>query len=77
VEHWNEEAGSSWMQRLAAHFPHLVWLNPEPESRWEATASIRLTRELVGGRMFPLTLAGLNQATVALRRRGRVGERAL
>jgi uncharacterized protein len=74
VEHWNEEAGSLWMQRLAAHFPHLVWLNPEPESRWDSTSSIRLTRELVGGRMFPLTLAGLNQAIAALRRRGGVGE---
>jgi hypothetical protein len=58
------------MQRLAAHFPHLVWLNPEPESRWDSTSSIRLTRELVSGRMFPLTLAGLNQAIAALRRRG-------
>jgi uncharacterized protein len=70
IEHWNEEAGSVWMQRLAAHFPHLVWLNPEPESRWASTASVRLIRELVGGRMFPLTLAGLSQAIAALRRRG-------
>lgn len=70
IEHWNEEAGSVWMQRLAAHFPHLAWLNPEPESRWESTASVRLTRELVDGRMFPLTLAGLSQAIAALRRRG-------
>jgi uncharacterized protein with von Willebrand factor type A (vWA) domain len=61
------------MQRLTAHFPHLVWLNPEPEPRWERTSSIGLTRELVAGRMFPLTLAGLNQAIAALRRRGGVG----
>jgi uncharacterized protein with von Willebrand factor type A (vWA) domain len=74
VEHWNEEAGDLWMRRLTAHFPHLVWLNPEPESRWESTASVRLIRELVGGRMFPLTLAGLNQATAALRRRGGAAE---
>jgi uncharacterized protein len=74
VEHWNEEAGVLWMQRLTAHFPHLVWLNPEPESRWEFTTSVRLIKELVGERMFPLTLDGLNQATAALRRRG--GERA-
>ncbi|MFM7119333.1 MAG: vWA domain-containing protein, partial [Gammaproteobacteria bacterium] len=44
VEHWNEEAGSTWMQRLAAHFPYLVWLNPEPEERWDWTPSIRLTQ---------------------------------
>ena len=69
VEHWNEEAGSAWMQRVAAHFPYLVWLNPEPEERWDWTQSIRLTRELVGGRMFPLTIDGLDRATAALRRK--------
>ena len=69
VEHWNEEAGSAWMQRIAAHFPYLVWLNPEPEERWDWTPSIRLTQELVGGRMFPLTLDGLDRATAALRRK--------
>ncbi len=69
VEHWNEEAGSAWMQRVVAHFPYLVWLNPEPEERWDWTPSIRLTQELVGGRMFPLTLDGLDRATAALRRK--------
>ena len=69
VEHFNEEAGSVWMQRMTAHFPHLVWLNPEPAERWDWTPSIRLTQELVGGRMFPLTLGGLDQAMDALRRK--------
>jgi uncharacterized protein with von Willebrand factor type A (vWA) domain len=69
VEHWNEEAGSVWMQRVAAHFPYLVWLNPEPEERWDWTPSIRLTQDLVAGRMFPLTLDGLDRATAALRRK--------
>jgi uncharacterized protein with von Willebrand factor type A (vWA) domain len=69
VEHWNEEAGSAWMQRIAAHFPYLVWLNPEPEERWDWTPSTRLTQKLVGGRMFPLTLDGLDRATAALRRK--------
>ncbi len=67
VEHWNAEAGATWMQRLAAHFPRLVWLNPEPEDRWEWAPSVRLTRELVGNRMFPLTLNGLDRAIAALR----------
>jgi uncharacterized protein with von Willebrand factor type A (vWA) domain len=67
VEHWNPEAGAVWMQRIAAHFPRLVWLNPEPEDRWSYTPSIRIAQELVGGRMFPLTLAGLDRAIRALR----------
>jgi len=68
VEHWNAEAGAVWMRRLCAAFPRLVWLNPEPPARWEYSPSVRLTRELVGGRMFPLTLAGLDHAISELRR---------
>lgn len=66
IEHWNEEAGAVWMQRLTHTWPHHVWLNPEPESRWEHTASVQLTRELLEDRMFPLTLGGLDQAIKAL-----------
>lgn len=69
VEHWNEEAGKVWMQRIAAHFPRLVWLNPEPEDRWQWTPSIAITRKLVGDRMYPLTLDGLDRAMRELRHR--------
>nr|WP_241696148.1 VWA domain-containing protein [Solimonas terrae] len=63
VEHWNEEAGAVWFKRLQAQFPHLVWLNPEAEDRWDYTPSIQVTNELLGvGRMFPMTLSGLEQA---------------
>jgi len=70
VEHWNAEAGATWLHRLTAHFRHFVWLNPEPEKRWAYTPSTVITRELVEGRMYPLTLAGLDRATAELRRRG-------
>ncbi|HEX7011360.1 MAG TPA: VWA domain-containing protein [Steroidobacteraceae bacterium] len=66
VEHWNEEAGAVWMQRLLQAWPHHVWLNPEPVDRWEYTPSIRITRELLQDRMFPLTLSGLDAAIKAL-----------
>ena len=69
VEHWNDEAGRVWMQRIAAHFPRLVWLNPESEDRWQWTPSIAITRELVSQRMFPLTLEGIDRAMRELRRR--------
>jgi uncharacterized protein len=68
VDHWNKEAGSVWIQRLCATFPSLVWLNPEPVERWEYTSSVRITRELIGDRMFPLTMAGLDRAIAELRR---------
>jgi len=68
VEHWNEESGRVWMSRIAAHFPRLVWLNPEPEERWNWTPSVEITRSLIGNRMFPLTLRGLDDATRELQR---------
>jgi len=68
IEHWNPEAGAVWMQRLCATYPRLVWLNPEEPARWEYTPSVRITRELIAGRMFPLTLAGLDAAISELRR---------
>jgi len=69
VEHWNADSGATWMERLTASFPRLVWLNPEPEERWDYVPSIRIARELVGGRMFGLTLEGLDAAMRELRRR--------
>jgi uncharacterized protein with von Willebrand factor type A (vWA) domain len=71
VEHWNEEAGRVWMSRIAAHFPRLVWLNPEPVERWKWTPSVGITRQLIGDRMFPLTLRGLDDAMRELKRGAR------
>lgn len=66
VEHWNEEAGAVWMQRLTRTWPHHVWLNPQSQQRWEYTQSVQITRQLLEDRMFPLTLNGLEQAIKAL-----------
>ena len=62
VEHWNEEAGAVWFQRLLDTYPRAIWLNPEDPSRWEHTHSISVVRELLGpDRMFPLTIGGLER----------------
>jgi uncharacterized protein with von Willebrand factor type A (vWA) domain len=66
VEHWNEEPGAVWMQRLLGMFPKAVWLNPEPRDRWDYTPSTKLVRELIDDRMYPLTLAGLDDAIKTL-----------
>ncbi len=68
VEHWNEEAGQVWLRRLLDQFPHAAWLNPVPESHWRHTQSVAMIDQLVGGRMFPLTLDGLDRAMSALNR---------
>lgn len=62
VEHMNEEAGQVWMQRITQTYPACVWLNPVPEEQWDYTQSIRMMRQLMAGRMYPLTLEGLDQA---------------
>jgi len=62
VERWNEEPGKVWMQRLLDHYPKAVWLNPTPEKYWGGTMSIGMIRALMEGRMFPLTLDGIDRA---------------
>src|ERR1700694_2091566 len=62
VEHFNEEPGASWIERITRTYPACVWLNPVPEPQWEHTHSVRMMRQLMGGRMFPLTLDGLDRA---------------
>ncbi len=61
VEHWNEEAGQVWLERLVAAFPKSIWLNPQPEAYWERIPSIQLVRQALGERMYPLTLEGLEE----------------
>jgi hypothetical protein len=62
VEHSNPEAGSVWMQRVLDIYKDTVWINPQPESTWDYHESIRMTRDLLGERMYPLTLDGLDRA---------------
>jgi len=59
VEYNNEEAGAEWMQRLTHAFPKFAWINPEPHGVWQYRQSISIIQQLMGGRMFPLTLKGL------------------
>jgi uncharacterized protein len=59
VEHMNEEAGQIWLERVTRTYPHAIWLNPVPREQWAYTHSIGMIGELFAGRMFPLTLVGL------------------
>ena len=68
VEHWNEEAGGAWLQRVTGIYRSAVWLNPVPEHLWGYTSSIGMVRQLVEGRMFPLTLEGMDGAMRELMR---------
>jgi uncharacterized protein len=69
IEHWNEEPGAAWLGRLQRAYPKHVWLNPEPEDRWDYVPSIGVARQLLEGRMYPLTLAGIDRAMRTLNAR--------
>lgn len=69
VEHYNEEAGAVWLNRMTGVYPAAVWLNPVPENQWGYTASIRMVRDLMADRMYPLTLTGLEDAMRTLTRK--------
>jgi uncharacterized protein len=62
VEHMNEEPGQAWLERVVRTYPACVWLNPVAEEQWDYTQSIRMVRQLLAGRMYPLTLEGLDRA---------------
>ncbi|MCX4029213.1 VWA domain-containing protein [Endozoicomonas sp. SM1973] len=62
VEHWNEEAGSTWMERFKDKFTHIAWLNPLPESSWGYYQSCQMIQEQLENNMFPMTIDGLERA---------------
>ena len=68
VEHMNPEAGAKWLSRVTGIYPQCVWLNPVSRDQWDWTPSVGLIRRLMEGRMYEMTLEGLDQAMRALMR---------
>ncbi|MCB1493227.1 MAG: VWA domain-containing protein, partial [Rhodobiaceae bacterium] len=68
VEHMNPEPGTLWLQRALNQWPASVWLNPVKDEYWQWTPSIDMIRKQFDGRMFPLTLDGLDRAIAELLR---------
>ena len=68
VEYFNEEPGALWLKRVLDIYESVVWLNPVREESWDYVPSTQLVRELIGERMFPLTLSGIESAMAELKR---------
>ena len=60
-EHWNAEAGQTWLERARAQWPSNIWINPVPEKYWGYTHSIEMIREIFENRMVSMTLSGLEK----------------
>jgi len=59
-EHWNAEPGETWLRRIVATWPRAIWINPTPAPAWEFTLSTEIVASIFGGRMYPMTLQGLD-----------------
>ncbi|TEA78707.1 vWA domain-containing protein [Allopusillimonas ginsengisoli] len=68
VEHYNKETGAAWLQRLLDNWPKAVWLNPEPAGYWQYRQSISIIQNIMGNRMYSVTVSGLEQAMRSLSR---------
>jgi uncharacterized protein with von Willebrand factor type A (vWA) domain len=68
VEHWNEESGREWIGRLTSHYRRSAWLNPSPQPGWGHVRSTNMIRALLEGRMYPLTVGGIDAMTRELSR---------
>lgn len=66
VEHWNEEPGVAWMNRLTSVYDKVVWINPEDQKYWPHVQSIAMCKQLLDNHMYPLTVKGLEQAMAYL-----------
>ena len=66
IEYFNEEAGAVWVKRVTEVYQKCVWLNPEPEEIWGYRQSVQVMKELMGGRMYPTTMGGLEKAMKVL-----------
>ncbi len=66
VEHWNDEAGRLWLERMLRSWPRAAWLNPVDEDHWTWTTSIQNVQRIMEDRMFPVTISGLERAMKSL-----------
>ena len=77
VEHMNDEPGRVWLERLTSHYRRAAWLNPVPRNLWQHVRSIGMTSELMEGRMYPLTMSGIDAMARELSRAPATSEMSL
>lgn len=66
IDHWNDESGETWMQRILSTYEKVAWINPEPEDSWKYTQSTKMIKDMMEDNMFPLTVDGLEKSMAYL-----------
>ena len=61
VEHWNEEPGQVWMERLLDAFSQGGLAEPRAETAMDLHAIDHADAQILADRMFPLTLEGIDR----------------
>lgn len=67
-EHYNAESGQTWLTRAREQWPDNIWINPVREEAWGYTQSIEMIRHVFDGRMYGMTLKGIEAAMKELGR---------
>ena len=69
IEHWNDESGEKWLNKIQSYFYKTAWLNPVHQDHWDYTSTIRMISGLMDQKMFPLTIGGISEAVGFLSKR--------
>ena len=66
-EHFNDETGKVWLERVISKWPSSLWINPNPEEYWKSYHSTKIIKEIFNQRMVPLSIKGIKEGTRILK----------
>ena len=68
-EHYNEEAGHVWLERVTNKWSSHLWINPTPQKYWSYSHTTQIIKQIFDNKMVPLTIEGLVEGTKILSRK--------
>ena len=68
-EHYNEEAGHVWLERVTNKWSSHLWINPTPQKYWSYSHTTQIINQIFDNKMVPHTIEGLVEGTKILSRK--------
>ena len=65
-EHFNEESGRIWLERVLNKWKSCLWINPTPKEQWRFSDSTKIIQEIFDQRMVDLSIKGIEEGTKIL-----------